>query len=97
VRFSVCRLTTVLTTTTTGNLPVRPPMQIDQCQVSHGMPRPARSLQAEDHRLALAGFWPDNSAQRCHVLRIVEQHLARSPRISAGRGCGRISLRIRCF
>jgi hypothetical protein len=39
-------LTTVLTTTTTDNLPVRPAMQIDQYQVSHGMPQSARSLQA---------------------------------------------------
>lgn len=46
------RLNTVLTTTTTDNPPVRPTMQIDQYQVSHGLPQPARSLQAGGQRAA---------------------------------------------
>jgi hypothetical protein len=39
-------LTTVLTTTSPDNLPRYAILQIESCQVSHGMPQCARSLQA---------------------------------------------------
>ena len=62
-------LTTVLTTTVPDTLPLRPILMGVRCQVSHGMPQPARFLQARGRasfatgaphwrRLALSGELP---------------------------------------
>ena len=47
-------LTTVLTTTGPDKLPLYAILHSGHGQVSHGMPQPARSLQAEDHPAFLA-------------------------------------------
>jgi hypothetical protein len=55
----------------------------------------ARASQRKVGLAELAVFWPPKDAQRCHLLRISEQHLGRSAAEWTGSGYARHSLRIR--
>jgi len=45
-------------------------------------------LQAEGHRLALAGFWPDNTAKQWRAMRAIAIRLWLAERRAAGRQRG---------